>query len=434
MIGDILLKVVNGQTLTQAEKNELLNLNYIDIAKPQVRDLSQISEDLGHVRLGSVICGTGDPFDQTSGNFTGMGIFNPPITTAAGDYNLVGMNAGTLEAGISATDGKFYAGGGGVVMDASGILLDLPTDGSVSTSTIKWSSDNGVTLPVTIDAYSEGVDNNTILQTYVIAEPTRPTGKIALVAVNGDSSKAADLVLIAPPSGKSILTSGVDEIQFYVSPKIVDMLAPAYFPLHTHDGWITAESTWAYVSASSFKIVTGNFTSVFTKGTRLKWTQTTVKYGVVASSSYNAGTDTTTVTIVVNTDYTIANAAISANYFSKFASPRDWPGWFNYTSTLAWTAGTAPTGTPSTNLAMFNIVGTTCQVSIFKAGFTAGATVTAVTATLPVTASPAAQNGYGLIRAANAPNTCISYINTTANIFCASAAATAMHFSATYEW
>lgn len=74
--------------------------------------------------------------------------------------------------------------------------------------------------------------------------------------------------------------------------------------------------------------ISGDYSAVFTKGTRVKWTQTTVKYGTVLYSSHSGGT--TTVSISINSDYTITNAAISANYYSYLDGPRDWPEWFNF--------------------------------------------------------------------------------------------------------
>jgi len=69
-------------------------------------------------------------------------------------------------------------------------------------------------------------------------------------------------------------------------------------------GWTASADTWTYASASTFTIAGIDRTAVYTKGTRLKFTQTTVKYAVVVSSAFSTNT---TVTIAVNTDYTIAN-------------------------------------------------------------------------------------------------------------------------------
>lgn len=79
-----------------------------------------------------------------------------------------------------------------------------------------------------------------------------------------------------------------------------------------------------------------------------------VKYFNVLKVAYATGT--TTVTITGGTDYTLANAAISANSYSKEASPQGWPDWFNYT--------VVPTGfsvNPTVSHAKFRIVGNTCS-------------------------------------------------------------------------
>lgn len=103
-----------------------------------------------------------------------------------------------------------------------------------------------------------------------------------------------------------------------------------------NDGWVSTPDTWTYVSVSTFT-VPGDKTATYTAGTRLKWTQTTVKYGVVVSSAY--GAPNTTVTIAVNTNYTIASAAITLNYYSYCANPQGYTGWFNFVPTLANLAG-----------------------------------------------------------------------------------------------
>lgn len=141
------------------------------------------------------------------------------------------------------------------------------------------------------------------------------------------------------------------------------------------DGWRDGSAyTWVYVSASTFKIVGADVTALFPKGTRLKFSQTTVKYAVVVNSTFS--TDTT-VTIAVNSDYTIANATITANYYSYESSPQGYPQWFAYTTT--WGGFSAdPTGT-----FRFSINGKTCTVAHRDAG--AGTSnSTGFTFTLPV--------------------------------------------------
>ena len=105
-------------------------------------------------------------------------------------------------------------------------------------------------------------------------------------------------------------------------------------------GWVNVSETWTYASASTFT-VSGDLTSRFTKGTRLKLTQTTVKYFVVVNSSYSA--PNTTVTVAVNTSYTIANAAITSPCYSYDLSPAGYPDYYSFTPT--WTNVTTGNGT-----------------------------------------------------------------------------------------
>lgn len=138
------------------------------------------------------------------------------------------------------------------------------------------------------------------------------------------------------------------------------------------DGWVddTGE-TWTYVSATSFKVSGVDVTAKYTVGTRIKLTQTTVKYFVVTASSFS--TDTT-VTITGGSDYTLANAAISANYHSYAANPQGYPGWFTYDS-----APTGFSGTPTQRASRFSVIGRVCHVYVDVFGTSNATTFTLAT-------------------------------------------------------
>lgn len=144
------------------------------------------------------------------------------------------------------------------------------------------------------------------------------------------------------------------------------------------NGWMTPDETWTYASASTFT-VTGDQTAKYTKGTRLKWTQTGVRYGVVVASAY---TSSTLVTIAVNTDHVIDNAAITDNYYSYAANPQGYPGSFAFTPAYAnLTEGAGQ------NVGSFAVVGRIVSFKtnwVFGAGAAVGAA--AITLKLPITA------------------------------------------------
>ena len=155
-----------------------------------------------------------------------------------------------------------------------------------------------------------------------------------------------------------------------LSPKPVD-----------NGGWTEDLNTWTYASASTFT-VPGDLTAIFTKGLRLRWKQGgAYKYGAVESSAY--GAPNTTVTIIVNTDYTVANAAITENAISNLDNPRAWPGWFNYTAVV-----TGFSVDPTSMSSRYSINGNRCTVIHWEgASGTSNATTFTVSAPTPASAS-----------------------------------------------
>lgn len=140
------------------------------------------------------------------------------------------------------------------------------------------------------------------------------------------------------------------------------------------DGWVDdTGATWTRTANQTFT-VTGDRTAVFSKGTRLRWTQTTVKYAVVVLSAHAAGT--TTVTIATTADYVLTAAAISANSYSYGANAQGYPGTFTYVPTLTGSVGNPTLGAAPQQVGFFSIVGQTCtmwaEVNVGGAGFANG--------------------------------------------------------------
>ena len=142
------------------------------------------------------------------------------------------------------------------------------------------------------------------------------------------------------------------------------------------DGWISdSAETWTYASATSFVVAGTDVTAKYTPGTRIKLTQlSAVNYFVVASASFS--TDTT-VNITGGSDYTLANAAISANYHSYSANPQGYPTWFNYPPNVVG-------DTADTSIAQFAVNGRICLVNIVLQGTS---TATTKSFSLPIAAN-----------------------------------------------
>ena len=123
------------------------------------------------------------------------------------------------------------------------------------------------------------------------------------------------------------------------------------------DGWVGANETWTYASATTITVPSGA-ASTYQKGDKIKLTQTTVKYFYITAVA------DTVLTVTGGTDYTVADAAISLNYYSKVENPQGFPAYFNYTPT--WSSdGGAFTNDPTVTYARFKIEGGYCQVEAY---------------------------------------------------------------------
>lgn len=137
-------------------------------------------------------------------------------------------------------------------------------------------------------------------------------------------------------------------------------------------GWIDdSAATWTRTANQTFT-VSGDRTAVFTKGTRLRWTQTTVKYGTVVLSSHAAGT--TTVTIALTSDYVLTAAAITVNSYSYAANPQGYPTLFNFVPVI-----TGFASDPGVTHYKFSIVGNVCWINFLTTPATSNATTFGVT-------------------------------------------------------
>ncbi len=164
----------------------------------------------------------------------------------------------------------------------------------------------------------------------------------------------------------------------------------------SNDGWLDdSAETWTYATGSGGGTATFTIGSdvhtKYTAGTRIKLTQTTVKFFVVAKDSTFGGGNTT-VTITAGSDFTLANAAISANFHSYEMNPQGYPGWFNF-------AGAA-TGYASTTVTLyrFQVLGRQVTVDLYVSG-TSNATTLNIT--LPITPGTAFADFDSFLRIAN---------------------------------
>lgn len=123
------------------------------------------------------------------------------------------------------------------------------------------------------------------------------------------------------------------------------------------DGWIDPAETWTFASSTTFT-VTGDKTALYMKGDKIKFTQSAVvAYFYIIGVSFS--NPTTTVTVCAGSDYSIANSAISSNFYSKASTPAGFPQWFNWTPTF-----TGFSSNPTSLVNRFNLVGTMCTLTM----------------------------------------------------------------------
>lgn len=153
------------------------------------------------------------------------------------------------------------------------------------------------------------------------------------------------------------------------------------------DGWIAANETWTYASATTFTIAGVDRTNLFEVGDRIKLTQTTTKYFYVVAVAFSTNT---TVTVTGGSDYSLANAAITNPYYSKEISPDGFPQWFNFSTT--YTGVTAQ----QTNVARFHITGRLCTIQCVRSDNKTSNATTFTMTTLPVTSANNGQQAIGI--------------------------------------
>lgn len=122
-----------------------------------------------------------------------------------------------------------------------------------------------------------------------------------------------------PKATGAEINTGTEDAKIVTPKAIADSKLADYI---RGDGWISANETWTYASATTFT-VPGDQTLKYTQNTKIKLTQNTVKYFKVASSSYSS--PNTTVTIYTNPVYTFASATITDNYYSYQFKPQGYP-------------------------------------------------------------------------------------------------------------
>jgi len=141
--------------------------------------------------------------------------------------------------------------------------------------------------------------------------------------------------------------------------------------------WISLGIQPTYTSSTSITFTGVDFTPYFPTGTKIKFTQTTVKYFYVLSATY--GTNTV-LTLTGGSNYSVANAAIT-NFNYGHGVAYEFPEWFNWTPTIV-----GFSSVPDSGIYKFNLVGKLVCLMIEQPN-DGTSDATSFSISLPITAS-----------------------------------------------
>src|SRR5512147_1080319 len=95
--------------------SQLLQRVVVNGSQVHVGGLDDITEHMGILKSGEFRTGVNEP----NYGFSGVRMRYPAMIYNGEEWNLVGINNDVLQFGLSATDGKAYAGGGDVILDST---------------------------------------------------------------------------------------------------------------------------------------------------------------------------------------------------------------------------------------------------------------------------------------------------------------------------
>lgn len=295
-----------------------------------------------------------------------------------------GINDKLLKVGVAGTLTSLSAPGHAIAGTTItvGSTTNWPTDTAVIFGIRRVDAD-GLLIPGTYTEWRGVVSGSTLTNMVLMygTDQVYTAGSTTQVFIPVSSARDNRLIdaLLEVLNQDATLKDGVVSTASKIADGIITKAKLAAGAVIGDNGWYTDTDTWVYVSANSFKIVGQDRTSKFPFGTKIWLNQSGSKYFYVTNATFS--TDTT-VTVTAGTDYTIANATITAPYYSYAANPQGFPQSFPIVP--VWQNVTLGS---STNTGRFTINGKTVTYW-YALTFGAGSSVSgAINVDFPVTAS-----------------------------------------------
>jgi hypothetical protein len=233
------------------------------------------------------------------------------VSRAATNFNVQAQ--GTPDMTVKVKTGRAYLKGSNG--NAYPVISDADTSVAISSNGSGSNRVDAVVLYIDKSA-SANSDATNVAKLAVVQGTTSAPSDGTVQSSVGASNPFLRLANVTVGSGVTSITSG----------NIADTRANVQFQIPNRsiqDGWIDALDTWTYVSATTFTIGI-DATAYLQPGDKLRWKQGgSYKYGWVKSLVYSA--PNTTVTLVGTNLYTLTNAAITDNYYSKMETPVGFP-------------------------------------------------------------------------------------------------------------
>lgn len=214
---------------------------------------------------------------------------------------------------------------------------------------------------------------------------TASASKVLVVDANKDITLGTGDLTATDVNATDVILSNTGVLQFGATTEVQGF----------YNGWTKSTDTWLYASATSFTIAGVDRTGFYKKGDKLRLKQGgSYKYFYITSVAFAANT---TITITGGSDYTLANAGITDNYYSHESTPNGFPDIFNFTA-----SPTGYSGTPTT-VATMKLIENEMTLYISISG-TSNATTKGFTA--PVTsASTITYSGFGFVQTGGVTDT-----------------------------
>lgn len=332
---------------------------------------------------------TKNPVSSTEGLVGVVNTSTNEITTTLANRGLEGAAAawaaGTLvEILHSAGYMNRFIEGLEVSLNQDGTLKSTALDGTKVYAADAGSTDDyAITLAPAPSAYATG-------QTFRFKANTANTGA-ATLNVNSLGAKTIKKNYNSDLATGDILANQLVEVIY--DGTNFQMLSPVAGSTTTvgADGWTLANETWTYASANTINVPSGA-ASKYAKGDKIR-----IKQGAGYKYLYVITVADTLLTVTGGSDYTVANSAITDNYYSHQVNPIGFPIKFSCAAPT-WNTSDIDNGTggqqPTAGATDFSIMGNKVSLrgawansNVFKNGAGATISTSALPATLPTNAS-----------------------------------------------